>query len=165
MNDRIALAIIGPAVKTRKPKSHGLKNANAAHVATDVTIHPVVQLKSKGDSTQHRLCELNQDAYIWDRLGIGEIGAADHFAGLDGCYSGLHLDPDVERLWSDMLERTYPAEWRSNRPLVAAWHQAFKLVIDKVVSRGRAIPFGRHLAWGANPRTRVNASRNPLCES
>lgn len=132
----------------------------AAHVATDVTIHPVVQLKSKGNSTEHRLCELNQDAYIWDRLGIGEIGVATHFTGLDGCYSGSHLDQDVERLWSEMLERTYPHEWATNKPLFAAWHQAFKLVIGRVVSQGRAIPLGRHL-WtdlGAlyPPRSDIN---------
>ncbi len=117
----------------------------AAHVATDVTVHPVVQLKSKGDSTVHRLCEMHQDAYIWERLGLGEIGATNHFTGLDGCYKGLSLDPDIEALWSGMLRRTYWDEWEDNEPVYPAWHGAFKLVVERVASQGHAVPFGRHL--------------------
>lgn len=41
----------------------------AAHVVTDVSIHPIVKLKV-GDyaenKTDHRICEMNQDAYIYE---------------------------------------------------------------------------------------------------
>jgi hypothetical protein len=38
----------------------------AAHVTTDVTIHPVVEMKVgpyKGNEKKHRICEMNQDSY------------------------------------------------------------------------------------------------------
>jgi hypothetical protein len=117
----------------------------AAHVATDVTIHPVIQLKANSDSGIHRRMEMHQDVRGWQRLGLDDIGVADHFTSLDGCYSGIHLDPDVELVWSSMLEDAYPDEWDDDPPQFALWHQAFKLVIGKIVTQGRAIPFGRHL--------------------
>ena len=39
-----------------------------AHVITDATIHPVVELKVgpyAENKTDHRICEMNQDAYIF----------------------------------------------------------------------------------------------------
>jgi hypothetical protein len=48
-----------------------------AHVITDVTIHPVIEIKV-GDCDQnrqqHRECEMHQDAFIWQRMGLGDIG-------------------------------------------------------------------------------------------
>ena len=118
----------------------------AAHVATDVTVHPVVQLKSKGSMTEHHRCELNQDAYIWDRLGVGEVGAAKHFVGVNQCFSGGSLDPDIEALWAEMLRRTYPEEWTApHKPRFETWYRGFNAVVENIVTQGRAIPFGRHL--------------------
>lgn len=117
----------------------------AAHVATDVTVHPVVQLKSKGSSKIHRLCEMNQDAYIWDRLDVGTIGNANPFRALESCFPDSHLDRDVAWLWAEMLKRTYPEHWAHDTPKLDMWHFGFKLVIEKFASLGHAIPFGRHL--------------------
>jgi len=55
----------------------------AAHVATDLTIHPVV-LRRVGpyeeNKTAHRTCEMHQDAYIcWPRRNLGALGLADYF--------------------------------------------------------------------------------------
>lgn len=50
------------------------------HVAADITVHPVVELKVgpyAQNQTAHRTCEMNQDAFIWQRLNLGELGYAD----------------------------------------------------------------------------------------
>ncbi len=115
----------------------------ASHVATDVAMHPVVQLKSKGDSTIHRACEIAWDVHLADRLGIGEIGTANYFVGVNHCFPGGKLDPDIADLWEEMLESTYPDE--ESEPDFDVWYEAFKLVLEDIASHGRAIPFSRHL--------------------
>jgi len=50
----------------------------AAHVITDSTIHPVIELKVgpyAQNKTAHRRCEMHQDAYIFQRLNLGGGGA------------------------------------------------------------------------------------------
>ena len=52
-----------------------------SHVVTDETIHPVVELKVgeyQKNKGRHRICEMHQDAYIFQQLNIGEIGLAEH---------------------------------------------------------------------------------------
>jgi hypothetical protein len=60
-----------------------------SHVVTDTTIHPVVELKVgeyQKNKGKHRICEMHQDAYIFQRLNIGEIGLAQHLdSGIWGC--------------------------------------------------------------------------------
>lgn len=46
----------------------------AAHVVTDMCIHPVVEIKVghyDQNKTSHRRCEMHQDAHIFRRLGTG----------------------------------------------------------------------------------------------
>lgn len=115
----------------------------ASHVATDVTMHPVVQLKSKGSSTIHRACEINWDVHLVERFGIGEIGTGAYFRGVNRCFPGGELDPEIADLWEEMLETTYPDE--DSDPDFDVWYDAFKLVLEDIASHGRAIPFSRHL--------------------
>ena len=68
----------------------------AGHVATDVAIHPVVKLRVGpylANPTEHRLCEMHQDAYIWPRLmNLGEVGVSEHLtSGIGQC--GDSADP------------------------------------------------------------------------
>jgi hypothetical protein len=117
----------------------------ASHVAADVTVHPVVNLKSGGSSVVHRLIEMHQDSFIWDRLNVGAIGEANPFIGLNSCFPGSHLDHDVAWLWAEMLKRTYPEEWAQSAPQIDMWQAGFKLLLQKFASAGHAFPFGRHL--------------------
>lgn len=101
----------------------------AAHVATDVTIHPVVELKvgSYADNKKaHRVCEMNQDAYIFQRLNLGEVGLSEHLnSGIWACCepNSNQLNSTITTLWNSMLSATYPAGFRDNIPDIHKWHR------------------------------------------
>lgn len=125
----------------------------ASHVVTDVTIHPVVELKVgvyQENKGKHRICEINQDAYIFQRLNLGEIGLAEHLeSGIWGCCdkpdSGK-LDPVIASTWRSMLETCYPNPCQTNPPVIDNWHASFKFVVDKAEEGGALPPFARHVA-------------------
>jgi hypothetical protein len=128
----------------------------ASHVITDVTIHPVIELKVgeyQKNKDKHRICEMHQDAYIFQRLNLGEVGLAEHLdSGIWGCCdkpdSGK-LDPAIAGTWQGMLEACYPRAYQANPPLIDNWHGAFKFIVDKAEEGSRLPPFARHVAVNA----------------
>ena len=129
----------------------------AAHVTTDVTIHPVVELKVgpyQGHEKEHRVCEMHQDSYIYQRLDLGDIGLGEHLdSGLARCAAGRdngQLDPVIEKMWLFMLEGVYPAACRENAPDIQKWHRMFVKVVDNVGEEGgKLLPMARHVAVNA----------------
>ena len=128
----------------------------AAHVATDVTIHPIVMKKVgpyQENKAAHRVCEMNQDAYIFQRLNLGDIGLAEHLGSGIGICNDLHnsvqLDPDIRKLWENMLADVYPALFDSKPPAISKWHRRFIVMVGKIASSGnRLLPIARHVASG-----------------
>jgi hypothetical protein len=127
----------------------------AAHVTADVTIHPIVQLKVgpyEENKKGHRVCEMNQDAHIFQRLNLGDIGVSEHLdTGICACGSkGGDLDSDIEGIWTSMLSAVYPSKFRSNPPDLGRWHKGFKLVVDNFAEEGGRLPaLARHVAANA----------------
>ncbi|SCX89690.1 Zinc dependent phospholipase C [Nitrosospira sp. Nl5] len=125
----------------------------ASHLVTDATIHPVVELKVgeyQKNKDKHRVCEMHQDAHIFQRLNVGEIGLSEHLdSGIWGCCdkpdSGK-LDPAVVNTWQSMLETCYSALYRTNPPIIDNWHGAFKAIVDKAEEGNVLPPFARHVA-------------------
>ena len=126
----------------------------AAHVSMDVTIHPVVELKVgpyHGNETAHRLCEMNQDAYIFSRLNLGGIGLSEHLdSGIGACKAPSGgLDPIIGNLWDSIMEEVHPAEYISNRPNIDKWYKSFVAVVDNIAEEGnKLLPLARHVAAG-----------------
>lgn len=128
----------------------------AAHVATDVTIHPVVQMKVgpyHENQMGHRVCEMNQDAFIFQRMNLGDLGLSGHLdSGIGNCGDPDNpdqLDSDVLELWQNMLEEIYPDEFEANPPNINRWHQRFRLMIQNIAGQGDALmPLARHVASG-----------------
>lgn len=123
----------------------------AAHVSTDVTIHPVVELKVgtyAQNKKKHRICEMNQDTHIFQRLNLGDIGLSEHLkSGISRCGDNKGLDPSIQKLWIAMFEEVYPNEFKANRPDIAKWHKFFLLMVDKIAEEGNhLIPIARHVA-------------------
>jgi hypothetical protein len=126
----------------------------AAHVAADVTIHPVVELKVgtyAENKTDHRICEMNQDAYIFQRLNLGEIGLSEHLdSGIGGCCvspDDKTLDYDISTLWTAMLRTIHAGEFAENGPDPALWHRKFLVMVDTIAEEGnRLLPLARHVA-------------------
>jgi len=107
-----------------------------AHVATDVTIHPIVQAKVgvyAENQRQHRICEMNQDSYIYRRMNLGEIGETDYFAQIVAQCSNSdesnQLDSDIVMLWEGMLEDVHPELFVTQPPDVSSWHREFGTVV------------------------------------
>lgn len=125
----------------------------AAHVVTDATIHPVVELKVgpyAENKRAHRVCEMHQDAYIFPRLNVGQVGLAEYLnAGVWACCdkpdSG-RLEPVIAELWHNMLLLAHPQAYLANRPDPDLWHRAFHRVVDKIEEGACLLPAARHLA-------------------
>jgi hypothetical protein len=127
----------------------------SAHVATDVTIHPVVELKVgpyAQNKKAHRVCEMHQDAYIWGtRMNLGGVGVSKHLAsGILRCTEANHpgaVDSTIKELWEHMLRSVHPTEAKTNPPQVDKWHKGFDLVVNSIAGEGhRLFPFARHVA-------------------
>ncbi|MDO6465944.1 zinc dependent phospholipase C family protein [Pseudoalteromonas carrageenovora] len=122
-----------------------------AHVAADITIHPVVELKVgpyEQNKTAHRTCEMNQDAYIWQRLNLGEIGYADRIKhNMGSCTnSSGDFDPDIINIWQHALTSIHPNYNSEHAPNFNAWHTGFQTVVNNVEESYRLFAFARHVA-------------------
>jgi hypothetical protein len=125
----------------------------AAHVTTDVTIHPVVELKVgayQGNERAHRICEMHQDAYIFQRMDLGEIGLSNFFSsGIATCSAPdnpMHLDRDITALWDGMLRDVHLEEYTDNVPDMDRWHEGFQVGIGEIASEGyHLVPLARHV--------------------
>ncbi|WP_047533765.1 zinc dependent phospholipase C family protein [Methylotenera sp. N17] len=123
----------------------------AAHMITDVTIHPIVELKVgpyAQNKTAHRRCEMHQDSYIFQRLKLSKIGISEHFdSGIRKCGKAGVVDSAISTLWSNMFNDVYPEAFIENPPDINKWHQAFDFMVDKVGEEGhRLLPLARHVA-------------------
>ncbi|QTA83681.1 Phospholipase domain-containing protein [Desulfonema limicola] len=126
----------------------------SAHVATDMTIHPVVQMKVgpyHENKSGHRTCEMNQDSYIFQRLNLGGIGLSDHLSSGIGLCSDPDnpdiLDLDVHDLWEKMLQQVYPDDFEQNPPDIHKWHIRFNAIVSTIASAGNILmPLARHVA-------------------
>jgi hypothetical protein len=127
----------------------------AAHVTTDMTIHPVVEKKVgpyHGHELEHRICEMHQDAYIFQRLDVGGIEMAEYLDhGIGACSSPSgddRLDEDVATLWKQVLGEVYSGT-AAPPPDPDAWHRGFRRGVDKFAESGKYLfPLARHVAQG-----------------
>lgn len=124
----------------------------AAHVTTDVTIHPVVELKVGAYHTNqkgHRICEMHQDAYIFGRMNLDGIGLSEHLdSGICQCGAddGSTLDPDIKAQWRYMLQTVHAKKYVANAPNKDRWHSSFRNVVDRFAEEGyRLLPLARHV--------------------
>ena len=110
----------------------------SAHVVTDMTVHPVVQAKVgvyAENQRHHRVCEMNQDSYIYRRMGLGEIGVTDMFAQMVARCSepanSSQLDPGIITLWEEMLECVHPELFAAKPPDCSLWHREFVAKVNE----------------------------------
>lgn len=125
----------------------------AGHIGADVTIHPVVNLKVgpyEQNKKQHRICEMNQDAYIYRRMNLGRnIGLSEHLdTGVCACGAGDQLDPDIAAIWGAMLRAVHPTHFENSPPDFNLWHERFRQVVDAAEDGNRLMALARHVAAG-----------------
>ncbi len=121
----------------------------AAHVITDATIHPVVELKVgpyAQNKRANRECEMHQDSYIFQRLDVGGVGVGDYLrSGIEQCCAAGSLDPAVAEPWGAVLQRCYPQDASANPPDIARWHNGFTTVVETIGEGCHLIPIARHV--------------------
>lgn len=125
-----------------------------AHVAADITIHPVVEMKVgpyAENAKAHRVCEMNQDAYIWSsRLNLGDIGMADRVKENIGSCVDVNddssIDPIINDIWHTALNAVYSDYASECQPKINAWHKGFQTVVDNAEESHRLFPWARHVA-------------------
>ena len=128
-----------------------------AHVVADFTVHPVINLRVgpyEQNKLQHRLCELNQDVYIFHKLGFGDVSRAEYIkrCGIDSCADVTDddkLDPAVRKLWchclggfpldSIKMKDALPAPKRPPDP--DEWFDHYVGMIDKFAEEGGQFPW------------------------
>lgn len=123
----------------------------AAHVVTDVVIHPVVNLKVgkyEANKVRHRLCEMNQDVWIYRRRINLDLHYSDNMkTEVKSCGRRFDLEDAVEDLWAACMETAYGE--RPGDHQIDKWHAAFQSLVD-FAENGCRIPFfSRHLVDGA----------------
>jgi hypothetical protein len=122
----------------------------ASHVATDGTIHPVVNLKVgpyEQNKTEHRRCEMSQDVFAHKQLNLGAVEQnrqiSTNITDSSDAENQDHMDPEIAQLWQDLLMAVYtglPA------PKIHDWHRAMGRMIQIAQSGNVLFPFARHVA-------------------
>lgn len=90
---------------------------------------------------------MNQDAYIWQRLNLGEIGVADHVRiHIGECTQNGQLDSAIQRLWGKALLSVHKEYAQQAPPEFDKWHDGFQTVVDKAEEGYRLFTWARHVA-------------------
>ena len=127
-----------------------------SHIVADVVIHPVVELKVgpyHGNEKAHRICEMHQDTYIYQRMGLGALGLAEQLStGIEKCsHDGNKekLDPLIKDIWMEMLKAIRPDELNEDTPNIDGWHEAFNKNVSIFEEGNKLHPLARHVAVNA----------------
>lgn len=149
---RAAVQAIHRAPGTSQPRLIAWLFGWASHVATDMTIHPVIELKVGpylGNEKAHRICEMHQDAHLFPRMNVGSAALSQHLeTGVATCnapHDADALDPVIEAVWLEALLETYPAHAAEDAPNPSGWHRGFRRVLALVAGSNHLFPFARHV--------------------
>jgi hypothetical protein len=127
-----------------------------AHVIADMCIHPVVELKVgpyEKNMTEHRRCEMHQDAFIFRRIGTGMPQTSEHIkATILNCGAPDNpeqLDPDIKGVWEELLKTVYPEIFGDDPPDMEKWHRRCYSILEKLLpTSSRFVGFARHVCDG-----------------
>jgi len=127
-----------------------------SHIVADMTIHPIVNLKVgpyEQNKTDHRICEMHQDAYIFPRLNVGEVGVSEYLDGGIGACSDERnrnkLNKTICSTWDDLLHKCYPAQYLHGAPKIDLWHAAFYNIMNITEEGAGLFALARHVAVNA----------------
>lgn len=121
----------------------------AAHIATDGTIHPVVNMKVgpyEQNQTKHRRCEMSQDVYAHSRLNMGVLEFNQQISTNVDDTSDIsdenRMDADIVKLWQELLTGVYNLDF----PKVHDWHVAMRRMMKIGESGNVLFAFFRNIA-------------------
>lgn len=155
---RAGVATVAKLPPDMQPKATAWLLGFAAHMVTDMTIHPVVERRVgsyQGNEGEHRRCEMHQDAFIFPRvMNVGDTGLSKHLAtGIAACHAADdedEIDPAVGQVWLAMLAAAYPEDLAKGAPLPSAWHCGFRNILVTMAGANHLFPFARHVSAKLN---------------
>lgn len=154
---KVGIEILQGANQPAKEKAFVWLLGFSAHIAMDLTIHPVVELKVgtyAQNATAHRDCEMHQDVYIFNEMNLGPLQCVKFLkSGIARCndsHDKSLLDPDIKNIWMEMLQKTSTSkDWSKSPPNIDVWHRRFKLILG-VAEKTASLPcFARHVLAGS----------------
>jgi hypothetical protein len=120
----------------------------ATHLVTDSVIHPVVQAIVGPyifNKTEHRHCELIQDAYIFHNIKGIELRYANYEGLFKMCSNTTDvykINPDLKGYWAQTLKLTHPtAVAHFDKIDPDTWHKHF---LSRLGSAAHPMPIFRH---------------------
>ncbi len=137
------LALLGNKQEDRR-KAIAWLFGYVSHAVADMIAHPVTALKVgryEQHKREHRVCEMNQDAYVFSHYFDDDIDACEYLDGgiktcTDDGRSGAVLAKCIAAFWAEVLRVVYPER---HNPAPAAWFGQFVTVIDGVADEGKHI--------------------------
>ena len=117
-----------------------------AHLVTDMTVHPAI-VPYKGHEKEHRICELNQDVYILDKMGFGDVNRVEYLnnGGIRDCDMTA-----IAPMWAKALRANTAGTQVDMEPDVQVpagapepmeWQQHYVWTIDRFAEEGGRFPW------------------------
>ena len=115
----------------------------ASHLVADMISHPVVARKVgvyEKHKREHRVCELNQDTYIFQLYFQDSITNCDYLKhGVKACTDdgrpGFVLASHLDSFWRSILADVYPT---IKNPDPNMWYLQYTQLIDKIAEEGQS---------------------------
>ncbi len=109
----------------------------AAHLVTDLYIHPVIEKKVgpyAENATEHRICEMNQDVWILKKEMFDDVGRCEIFDNtIKTCTEtgaeGYIVDKAISELWKLLIKKVYSP---LRKPSPRKWFSFFVTLMDKL---------------------------------
>lgn len=108
----------------------------AAHLVTDLYIHPVIEKKVGPyveNATEHRTCEMNQDVWIMKKEMSEDVGLSETFDNtIKTCTEtgaeGYVIDNAISDFWQSLIKKVYSP---LKSPIPGKWFSCFVALMDK----------------------------------
>ncbi len=101
-----------------------------SHLVADATIHPVVQAivgPYDQNKTEHRLCEMTQDALIYNERKNTDLRYAEFSSALRFCSKSEHFN-NLMDFWTEIGVKAYPD--KNAEPNPKLWFTTYSDAID-----------------------------------
>lgn len=121
-----------------------------SHLIADATIHPVVQAivgPYDQNKPEHRVCEMTQDALIYNERKKTDIRYAEFSSALKFCSESEHFDSLMD-FWAETGVKTYPDKNAELNPKL--WFRTYSKAIDAAEGGSGIVAFFRHIDIGSS---------------
>ena len=119
-----------------------------SHMVADATIHPIVNEivgAYKQNQEEHRICEMTQDALIYNQITNNEIRYGEISSTLKFCKESEYFDELME-FWKIQLIQDYEEKHKEAHP--AFWFKTYTDSIDTGEGGSGVVAYFRHLGLG-----------------